>query len=240
MTADSYRHPVHVTHGSAEPVIETWAEVDGLALLRHLDLLDRSEPAVLAINGRSGAGKSTLARRLATVVPGAVCVATDDIAWHYSMFDWSAEIITQVIEPVRRGESVHYRPPGWVLKDRPGAVTIEADRCLLIVEGVGSSQHGLTDAIDAAIWVQSDAEVARKLGIERDVASGENGNRAESIAVWDEWAAAEQPFLEHDAPWSRSDVIVAGVPLVDSIRIGGTPAEASLLNLQLSSSTISR
>lgn len=198
--------------GSGEPIVEGWTSIEAEALLDHLRLDRGSRPLVVAVDGRSGAGKSTFARRLAAAVPDAAVVATDDIAWHYSMFDWSAALISYVIEPVVRGEGVDYRPPGWVAKNRPGSVTVAPSRSMLVIEGVGSSQRGLTGSIDAAIWVQSDARSARELGIARDIASGVNGDAAASIRFWDDWAAVEEPFLEEDVPWSRAEVIVAGVP----------------------------
>lgn len=200
--------------GSGEPVVDEWTEVGVDAVLDQVGVLGRQQPMVLAVNGRSGAGKSTLATRLLAAAPAAALVATDDVAWHYSRFDWAAELITAAIEPVRRGRPVHYRPPGWVLKNRPGAVIIEPGTRLLIIEGVGSSQRALGEMIDAAIWVQSDAEVARERGIARDAASGVNGDHQAATAFWDEWAAEEEPFLAADAPWSRADMIMAGVPAV--------------------------
>jgi hypothetical protein len=190
---------MRVPHASGEPVVEAWTEIDVTTVLEYLKVLGRVRPAVVAVDGRSGAGKSTLTRRLVAAVPNAASVATDDIAWQYSMFDWAPELISDVIEPFRLGHPVCYRPPGWSRKYRPGAVTVEASRSLLIVEGVGSSQRGLASALDAAIWVQSDTDTARALGIERDIAGGMNGDRAASIAFWDEWAAAEESFLANDA-----------------------------------------
>jgi uridine kinase len=210
---------VRVPDGSGEPVAASWTEGDVTTLLGHLEVLKGEHPAVVAVDGRSGAGKSTLARRLVIAVPDAALVATDDVAWHFSMFDWTAELVSNVIVPVRRGQPVRYRPPGWITKNRPGAVTVEASCSLLIVEGVGSSRRELTDVIDAAIWVQSDVDTARQQGIERDIASGVNGDRDASIAFWDEWAVAEECFLEYEAPWSRANVFVAGVPLVDAARL---------------------
>ncbi|HEU5487111.1 MAG TPA: hypothetical protein VFU98_19570 [Microlunatus sp.] len=204
---------MRVPEGSTEPEVDSWAELEVSALLGHLGVLNRPEPVVVAVDGRSGAGKSTLARHLTAALTDAALVSTDDIAWHFSMFDWAAELIANIVEPVRRGEPVSYRPPGWVARDRPGALTVAADRSLLVIEGVGSSQRALTGALDAAVWVQSDVAAARRLGIERDVAGGVNGDRAASIAFWDEWAAAEGPFLEREAPWSRAHAMVAGVPV---------------------------
>lgn len=202
--------------GSSEPVVERWTPIEAKALLEclgleHSHLREGGRPLVVAVDGRSGAGKSTLARRLAAAVPDTAVVATDDIAWHFSMFDWSAALISYVIEPVVRGEAVAYRPPGWIAKNRPGAVTVAPSRTMLVIEGVGSSQRALAGSIDAAIWVQSDADSARELGIARDIASAVNGDPAASIRFWDDWASAEEPFLEREAPWSRADVMVAGV-----------------------------
>lgn len=210
---------MQVPAGSQEPVVRAWNTVSADALLDQLAVLRSGRPGVLAVDGRSGAGKSSLARVLSAAVPASAIVATDDIAWHYSMFDWAGELVTEVIDPVRAGRPVRYRPPGWVQRGRPGAVVVEADRSLLIIEGVGSSQRRLAAALDASIWVQSDVAAARDLGIARDIASGANGDAAASTAFWDSWAAAEEPFLADETPWTRADAIVAGVPLATTDHI---------------------
>lgn len=216
---------MRVPEGSSEPVVESWAEVDVAELLGHLGL----EPGgpgtrVLAIDGRSGAGKSTTAARLARLVPGSAVVATDDIAWNLAMFDWTRELITHVVEPVRAGQSVAYRPPGWVAHDRPGAVRVEPARSLLIIEGVGSAQRAMSAVLDAAVWVQSDRDAARAAGLARDVASGVNGDPAGAAAFWDQWEAEELPFLERERPWERAGAILAGVPLGSPDRLLWRPA----------------
>ena len=211
MTTSSRRSPLlDVPDGSAEPVVHAWTPIEPEALLARLGIATHT-PAVLAVDGRSGAGKSTLAAQLAAVVPDAAVLATDDVAWHHSMFGWARDLIDHVVTPFRRGSAVHYRPPGWVAKGRSGALSIPPNRSLLIIEGVGSSQRAMTAALDASVWVQSDAPTARVRGIERDVASGVNGDRTASIAFWDAWMNEELPFLEQDAPWSRAAVFVAGV-----------------------------
>ena len=53
---------------------------------------------------------------------------------------------THVIEPWRRGEHVDYRPPGWVAQGREGAVTVPADVCVLVLEGVGAGRASLASA----------------------------------------------------------------------------------------------
>ncbi len=166
-----------------------------------------TRPRVVAVNGRSGSGKSTLADRLAGAAGGAV-VHVDDVAWHAPMFGWSALLAEGVLEPVRRGEAVSYRPPAWEVHGRGGAIEVEAS--LVVVEGVGAGRRELAGLIDVLVWVQSDFAEAERRGIARDVASGVNGDAEATTAFWHEWMASEIPFLERDRPWERADFVVAG------------------------------
>ena len=81
-------------------------------------------PWIVAVDGRSGSGKTTLVDRLLARVPESDVVHTDDVAWHLSFFDWADELRDGVLEPLLRGEAVHYRPPGWVARERPGAIAL--------------------------------------------------------------------------------------------------------------------
>jgi hypothetical protein len=54
--------------------------------------------------------------------------------------------------------------------------------------------------------VQSDAVQARRRGIERD-----GGDQA-AEDFWDEYAAAERPFLAHHRPWENARLVIAGTP----------------------------
>ena len=84
-------------------------------MLSRLDLPPR---AVLAIDGHGASGKTTLARRLAAGHDAACVVATDDLAWHHSFFDWAPLLVDAVLLPYRAGHPVSYRPPGWVRMGR--------------------------------------------------------------------------------------------------------------------------
>lgn len=77
----------------------------------------------------------TLATQLHVAVPASAVVHTDDVAWHRSFFDWSDLLARNVLEPLRRGEEVHYRPPGWQAQGRPGAIKVPAGLDLVLVEG---------------------------------------------------------------------------------------------------------
>ena len=198
--------------GPGEPAAGPWRPI-GLERLAS----DLAGPgpgrAVVAVDGRSGAGKSTLTRRLQAVIPHAHGLAADDMAWHAPMFGWFDLLIEGVLNPFRAGDPVHFRPPAWEQRGRPGAIDVPVGTRVLVVEGVGCSARQLSDHIDSAVWVQSDYAEAERQGIARDVASGVNGDEAASTAFWHAWMAREDPFLAADRPWERATVIVAGTGL---------------------------
>lgn len=165
---------------------------------------------MIAIDGRSGSGKSTLAHHLHSQMTNCAVVSTDAVAWNYSMFDWATELSDRILDPVRDGRSVDYQPPGWARHGRSGSIIVPTGLETLVIEGVGAGQHALADSINLLIWVQSDAPTARQLGIARDVEAGDHGDDTEATAFWDQWAAAEAPFLEREKPWFRADFIIAG------------------------------
>jgi hypothetical protein len=161
-------------------------------------------PWIVAVDGRSGSGKTTLVDRLLARVPESAVVHTDDVAWHLSFFDWADELRDGVLEPLLRGEAVHYRPPGWVARERPGAIALPAGRSVVWVEGSGSSRQALSDLVDASVWVQCDNLEARRRLLARDGQEEEDLHR--------EWEEQEIPFLLEDRPWERATAIVAGRP----------------------------
>ncbi len=198
---------------AGEPAAGPW-HVAPLAELVRL-LADASgrpvgRPRVVAIDGRSAAGKSTLAELLHQAIPASVVVRTDDIAWNDSFFDWADLLAGGVLEPVRRGQAVHYRPPGWDTHGRPGAIEVSSGLDLVLVEGVGAGRREFVHLLDAVVWVQSDFAEAERRGIARDIAQGVNGDTEESTAFWHEWMAEELAFVECQRPWERACVIVAG------------------------------
>ncbi len=208
------------------PLAELAATVFELAQLRHLRA-GAYGPAIIAINGRSGAGKSTLALALAEVAKTrgseAVILEADDLMWWEPMWQWAHIAIDGVFEALRRGQGVKLTPPQWKARGREGAIIIPDSTDLLIFEGVGSSQTPFSEYLDAAVWVQSDHEVARRLGLERDIRDATNGNAEESAEFWDRWDESERAFLEEDLPWFRADYLVLGnaepMPEVGMIRV---------------------
>ncbi len=65
---------------------------------------------LIGVDGHAGSGKSTFAGRLAAALGGAPVLHLDDIASHDALFDWTGRLLTQVIEPLRRGDTAHYTP----------------------------------------------------------------------------------------------------------------------------------
>jgi hypothetical protein len=187
-----------------------WCEPldDDELTLRMRALLPTGGPALVLVDGRSGSGKSTFAERLVRLLDGAL-VHSDDIAWHLDPTDWADVLVDGVITPWRRGETVSFRPPGWLAQGRRGTVEIPPRR-VLVVEGVGAGRAGLAACAELVVWVQSDRDEARRRGLARDVELGRSPEEAE--AFWDEWMRAEEPFLAADRPWSRASVVVNGTP----------------------------
>ena len=147
-----------------------------------------------------------MAERLAAAIDACAVVHTDDISWHHSFFDWTDLLIEHVLRPVGRGEAVDYRPDAWQERDREGSISVPAPLQWLIVEGVGAARRELDPYVDVVLWVQSDDAIARERGIARD------GGDEEATRFWDEWMAAEEPFLEDHRPWDRADLVVNGTP----------------------------
>jgi uridine kinase len=163
---------------------------------------------VVAIDGRSSSGKTTLARRLEHALPGAATVHTDDVAWWHSCFDWADLLAAGILEPLRRGQSVAFRPPAWEERHRPGAIEVSATASLVIVEGVGAGRRELTELLDGVVWVQADLQVIQRRDAAR-VAAGEISENA-----YAEWMREELPFVADQRAWERAFAVVAGTPTI--------------------------
>ena len=163
-------------------------------------------PPVLAVDGPGSGGKSTFAARLAGIWAGATVVHTDDLAWRHAVLDWTALLTEGVLEPVRAGRAVSYRPPQWDAAGRPGAIEVPAESTLVIVEGVGAGRRDLAALVDAVVWVESPQEDIDRRNAER-VAAGET-----TAADFAAWMAEENPFVEAERTWERAAFVVAGWP----------------------------
>lgn len=125
-------------------------------------------------------------------------------------FGWAEELRDGALEPLLQGEAVYYRPPGWVARERPGAIALPAGLAVVWVEGSGSSRQAPSDLVDASIWLQCDNFEARRRLLARDGQEEEDLHR--------DWEEQEIPFLLEDRPWERATVIVAGRPALEHDR----------------------
>lgn len=200
-----------------EPVIETWTSMSDSDFREFLVSRIGSDGCRLVlVDGGSASAKTTFAARVASLLEGVV-VHTDDVAWHLHPTDWDGELLEGVIAPWRQGREVSFRPPGWIAKEREGALHVPVSTQVLVVEGVGAGRATLAKDADLVVWVQADRVEARRRGIIRDIEFGREPVEAERF--WDEWMESEEPFLAADQPWTRADLIVNGTCVGDDVQV---------------------
>jgi hypothetical protein len=163
---------------------------------------------VLAVDGRSSSGKTTLAARIHGVTANSAVVHTDDLAWWHSRFGWSDLLIDGILVPFSRGELVRFRPPRWAEHGRPGSIDVAATCAVLIIEGVGAGRAEAGHLLDGLVWVQADRHEAEQRSLAR---IGQPGGPA-TAGDYRDWMSEEEPFLAHQRPWERADILVAGTP----------------------------
>jgi hypothetical protein len=180
---------------------------------------DRSSsgrPLVLAVDGRSNNGKTTVAARIRAMVPGAVVIHTDDIAFEHSRFGWADLLIDGILVPVHESRAVSYRPPRWDEHGREGSLDVPAGCPLLIIEGDGAGRREVAHLIDMLIWVQADEREAARRSAARvaNPPAADLANKAVDGTTFDEtgWMAEEIPFNTAQRSWERADIIVCGTP----------------------------
>jgi hypothetical protein len=199
MSADE---PVTIRLHPEEPGAGPW-RVERIAhvVARFADRLrgTAERPLVVAIDWRSSSGKTTLAGRVAGVVPATAVVHTDDIAWWHSRFGW-ADLAQHVLEIVRGGDGLSFRPPAWIERGREGAIVVPQGIQLLLLEGVGASRQELAHLLDARFWVQTDqTEIDRR----NEARGADNG-----------WLEEELPWVAAHRPWAHADLVIAGTPML--------------------------
>ncbi|MDR3069295.1 MAG: hypothetical protein LBU50_07315 [Cellulomonas sp.] len=187
-----------------------WETTDVDAVAAEVSARVGTGRSLVVVDGQAGSGKSTFAKNLVDRIAGAAYVAVDDITWWLHWIDWASEALDGVIKPWLAGQDVSFRPPGWILKDRPGSVTATGTGPL-ILEGVCSIRHEFEPFASFLVWVHADADLADERLIARDLALGVNGGTRESVVRLHAESQADcVPFWLEERPWDVADLVVDG------------------------------
>ncbi|MGW2773087.1 uridine kinase family protein [Streptomyces olivaceoviridis] len=154
---------------------------------------------LIAVDGHAGSGKSTFAGRLAHALGGAPVLHLDDIASHERLFSWTDRLVTEVIEPLARGESAHYTPYDWRARAFGTPRPLPAAPVVLI-EGVGAGRLALRPYLARLLWMELPREESWARGRQRD--------GAEQREFWDGWVAAERAHFAEDPSRPHADLLV--------------------------------
>jgi hypothetical protein len=106
-------------------------------------------------------------------------------------------MIEGILGPLHAGREVHYQPPAWQRHGRTGHIDVAAGTSTVLVEGVGASRRQLADLVDVVVWVKSDFDQARRLGVRRNVVD-QGLDPAVALQKWREWQA------ERSRSWSAT------------------------------------
>jgi len=118
----------------------------------------------------AGAGKTTLANRLAAEL-GAPVIQLDDFISFGDLEGWWPRFESQVLEPLFLGERAHFQIRDWV-NDVHGDGLADWKEVpwspVVIIEGVGAARQEVANRLTYAIWIEVDASVRLRRGLERD------------------------------------------------------------------------
>ncbi|MER6030240.1 hypothetical protein [Streptomyces sp. NPDC001851] len=158
---------------------------------------------LIGVDGHAGSGKSTFAGHLAAALGGAPVLHLDDIASHEQLFEWTDRLMTQVIQPLARGESGHYTPYDWRTRTFTAPRPLPAAPVVL-VEGVGAGRRALRPHLALLLWMELPREESWTRGRLRD--------GAEQREFWDGWVAAERAHFAVDPSRPHADLLVHQTP----------------------------
>ncbi|MEQ4721343.1 hypothetical protein [Nonomuraea sp. B19D2] len=156
---------------------------------------------LVAVDGPAGAGKTTFAVRLATAL-GCQVIHSDDfpVPWEGGPGGWFHALESQVLLPLRDGQSGGFRRYDWVRGEYAEHVTVPVAPAL-VIEGVGTARASISGLLAFTVWVEAPWELRFARVMERD--------GAELEPRWREWFAAEQEWFDEDRTRDRADLVVS-------------------------------
>ncbi|MEU9040879.1 hypothetical protein AB0D63_04180 [Kitasatospora sp. NPDC048343] len=157
---------------------------------------------LVAVDGHAGSGKTTFAGRLAAALGGAPVVHLDDLATHEELFGWTGRLREQVLEPLSAGRDAAYRVYDWSLRRFAGTAEVPVAPVVL-VEGVGAGRRAVRPWLARVVWMELDADAARRRGEERD--------GPDLAEFWAGWARAESAHFAADPSRPYAATHVDGV-----------------------------
>jgi uridine kinase len=165
-------------------------------------IMDRPGPVrLVAVDGCGGAGKSTFAEQLAAAAGGAPVIHTDDFASWDDPLNWWPRMLTQVVEPLARGDAARYQRYDWPTGQLAEWITVDPAP-IIIIEGVSSGRSEWSEHLSFLVWVDAPAETRLSRGLERDGQS--------ALGEWQSWMATEDAHYREDATRERADLEIDG------------------------------
>jgi uridine kinase len=154
---------------------------------------------LIGVDGHAGSGKSTFAGQLARALDDAPVLHLDDIASHDELFEWTGRLLTQVIEPLGRGERARYTPYDWSARTF-GAPHSLRPAPVILVEGVGAGRRALRPHLARLLWMELPPEDSWARGRRRD--------GVEQREFWAGWVRAERQHFAEDPSRPFADLLV--------------------------------
>lgn len=152
-------------------------------LIDRLVSLHKKGTFLIAIDGRSGSGKSVLADAIKEHISNISIVHLDT----YDLYDGKLSIqrvIHEVLEPLKKAD---------------------AERRMVIVEGIFALTSELIPFYDYKIWVECPEKVGFARGLKRDM----NLNGIDNSEKWiNYWLPKEREYIENERPEKKADYVV--------------------------------
>lgn len=170
-------------------------------LASHLRRLPPScgQVRLIGVDGHAGSGKTTFAGQLAAALGGTPVLHLDDIATHEELFAWTERLLSQVVEPLRRGETARYTPYDWIARSF-GSVHELPPAPVILLEGVGAGRRAVRPFLARLLWMELPHDEAWARGQRRD-------GEAQS-EFWAGWVRAERQHFTKDPSRPFADLLV--------------------------------